>query len=161
MDRKKVKKDIVMWSIFLLLGLGMIFLIIPAQIPVSAMLQKEYITPRTFPTAVCAVLAALSAVGLIDSVRKLAKLEKAGQAQEAGKTREERYDDLFPLLIFALILAYALMFKYLGFVWATLVVPPIILYLLRCRKWYMYLAVYIFAAVVYGIFTLVLHVPLP
>ena len=162
MDRNKVKKDIMMWSIFLILGLLIAFVIVPSQIPVSAMLAKEYITPRTFPTAVCVVLAGLSVIGLMDSLRKWRTLEKSSdEGEKQPRTKEEIYDSIFPILIFALILVYALMFKYLGFVWASVIVPPVILYLLNCRKWYMYLALCIFAAVIYVVFTLVLHVPLP
>lgn len=161
MDRNKIKKDIVMWSIFLVLGLLMTFVIIPDQIPVSPMLQKEYITPRTFPTAICVVLAVLSVVGLFDSILKYSKIEKTERDGKETWTKGKVYDSVFPLLLFALVLVYALLFKYIGFVWASVIIPPIMLYLLNCRKWYMYLALYIFAAVVYAIFTAVLHVPLP
>ena len=151
-----------MWSIFLVFGILMIVVIIPMQIPVSAMLTKEYITPRTFPTAICIVLAVLSVIGLMKSFLTYSKLEKpVAEEAKVRKTKEEIYDSVFPFLIFALALVYALMFKYLGFIWASVIVPPIILYLLNCRKWYMYLALYAFAAVVYIVFTAVLHVPLP
>lgn len=160
MDRNKLKKDILMWGLFLIFSILMIFAIIPAQIPVSAMLAKEYITPRTFPTATCVILAVLSIIGLIHSLFKYSKLEKVTE-EKTHKTKEEIYDSVFPFLIFALILVYALMFKHLGFIWASIVIPPVILFLLNCRKWYMYLALYAFAAVVYIIFTFVLHVPLP
>lgn len=149
-----------MWSIFLVFGLLMVFVIIPSQIPVSAMLTKEYITPRTFPTAICIVLVVLSVIGLINSFLKYSKVEKTDE-EKVRKTKEEIYNSVFPFLIFALALVYALMFKYLGFIWASVIIPPIILYLLNCRKWYMYLALYVFAAVVYIVFTVVLHVPLP
>lgn len=160
MDRKEIKKDILMWSIFLVLGILMIVVIIPTQIPISAMLTKEHITPRTFPTAICVVLIVLSAIGLIKSLLKYSKLEKTEEAK-VRKTKDEVYDSVFPLLIFALALVYAFVFKYFGFICATVIIPPIILYLLNCRKWYMYLALYAFAALVYIIFTVVLHVPLP
>ena len=162
MDRKKIKKDILMWSIFLIFGILMIFVIIPSQIPVSAVLAKEYITPRTFPTAICIMLSVLSVIGLINSGLQYSKLEKTAEEEpKAHRTKDEIYDSVFPFIIFALVLVYALMFKYLGFIWASVIVPPVILYLLNCRKWYMYLALYIFAAVVYVVFTFVLHVPLP
>ena len=128
------------------------------------MLSKEYITPRTFPTALCVVLTAVSLLGIITSCLKYARArrESPQQATErAHPTKEKISEKKFPYLMFALILLYSLLFQKIGFVWATVIVPPIILYLLNCRKWYMYLTLYAFAATVYVIFTLVLHVPLP
>lgn len=128
------------------------------------MLSKEYITPRTFPTALCVVLTAVSLLGIITSCLKYARARRKAPQQateRAHPTKEKISEKIFPYLMFALILLYSLLFQKIGFVWATVIVPPIILYLLNCRKWYMYLALYAFAATVYVIFTLVLHVPLP
>lgn len=163
MDRNQVKKDILMWAFFFAFGIMMAFVIIPKQIPVSAMLAKEYITPRSFPTAICLALSLVSFVGLASSIRKFLRIQKEARAENAAEADRERslYDSIFPFLIFALIVVYAVMFKRLGFIWATAIIPPIILALLKCRKWYMYLALYAFAAIIYILFTVVLNVPLP
>ncbi len=68
--------------------------------------------------------------------------------------------ELIPLGVFALALVYALLFKYIGFIPATILVPPVLLLLLGCRKWYFYAAVYVFSAVMYAVFRFVLLVPI-
>ena len=57
-------------------------------------------------------------------------------------------------------MVYGLLFKTFGIVAASLIVPPVILFLLRCRKWYMYLILYAFFGLMYALFTMVLHVPI-
>ena len=83
-----------------------------------------------------------------------------GPIERERKTREQWADALLPYGIFVLIVVYGLLFKTFGIVAASLIVPPVILFLLRCRKWYMYLILYAFFGLMYALFTMVLHVPI-
>ncbi len=162
MERTKILKDMAMWGFFLILGILLIAVIIPSQIAVSPMLAKEYITPRTFPNALSVALIVVSVIGIVSSGMKYAKLPKEErEAKTEKKSKEQLYDQFFPYIIFALVLLYGLIFKHLGFIVATVFIPPVILFLLNCRKVYVYAALYGFAALIYVVFTFVLHVPLP
>ena len=49
----------------------------------------------------------------------------------------------------------------IGFVIPTVLMIPVVLLLLRCRKWRYYLYVYLFAGGIWVLFRYVLHVQLP
>ena len=49
----------------------------------------------------------------------------------------------------------------IGFVIPTVLMIPVVLLLLRCRKWQYYLYVYLFAGGIWVVFRYVLHVQLP
>ena len=102
----------------------------------------------------------LTAVMALSLAAWLKARREEGPAEREKKTREQWADALLPYGIFALIVVYGLLFKTFGIVAASLIVPPVILFLLRCRKWYMYLILYAFFGLMYALFTMVLHVPI-
>ena len=65
-----------------------------------------------------------------------------------------------PFIVFALVLLYAVLFMMIGFIPATLVVPPVILFVIGCRKWHYYPIYYVFAALMYLLFRYILLVPI-
>ena len=147
--------------VLMIAALVVMLVIIPSQIKVTAMMSEESFTPRTFPYLVSGALLACSTLGFVSSFLAYRKEMQSGAVQAKGKkTKEEWQDILFPYLIFVLIIVYGLLFKFLGIIPATIIVPPIILWCLRCRKWYAYVIFYAFAAVLYLVFTMILKVPL-
>ncbi len=149
-------------AFFIMLSLALIFWAIPTQIKVTAMMEAESFTPRSFPYLIAGGLLLVSVIGFFNNFLAYRKLlgQETEQAGEEPEEKKSRGEILFPYFIFALIVVYGLMFKFLGIVPATLVVPPVILWCLRCRKWQMYVAFFVFAAIIYLLFTKVLLVPI-
>ena len=146
---------------FIVLSLVLLLWMIPGQIKVTAMMQSEAFTPRTWPYLIVFALLGVSVVGFINNLTQYLRLRKEeGVAEKAKKTKEEWKKELFPYLIFALIVVYGVLFNLFGIIAATVIVPPIILWCLRCRKWQMYVVFYVFASVIYLLFTQVLMVPI-
>lgn len=161
MKQKKAKQDMLLMLFFVVVSLVLLFWVIPSQIKVTAMMEAEAFTPRSYPYLVAGGLLGVSALGFVSSLITYLHLRREeGAMKAAKKTKEEWKKALFPYFIFALIVLYGVMFNLFGIVIATLIVPPIILWALNCRKWQMYVIFYVFTAVVYLLFTQVLMVPI-
>lgn len=146
---------------FVVVSLVLLFWAIPTQIKVTAMMETEAFTPRSYPYLVAIGLLAVSVLGFVSNLMTYLRLRKEeGTAKAQKKTKEEWEKELFPYFIFALIVLYGVLFNLFGIVIATLIVPPIILWFLNCRKWQMYVVFYVFAAIIYLLFTQVLMVPI-
>ena len=118
-------------------------------------------SPRTVPYLAAGGVLLVSAIGFVSNLATWLKARREeGPIERERKTREQWADALLPYGIFVLIVVYGLLFKTFGIVAASLIVPPVILFLLRCRKWYMYLILYAFFGLMYALFTMVLHVPI-
>jgi hypothetical protein len=59
-----------------------------------------------------------------------------------------------------LVILYGYLFSAMGYIIATIIVPPLFLLIMKCRKWQYYLALYGFATIVYLVFKFVLRIPL-
>lgn len=161
MDRKKAKTDIYMMLFFIILSLVLLFWVIPTQIKVTAMMEVESFTPKSFPQLIASGLLLVSVIGFVKSLIVYWKLGARGERETAEKrTAGQWREALFPYVIFALIVIYGLLFKCFGIIPATIIVPPIILWCLRCRKWQMYAIFYAFTAIIYLLFTKILLVPI-
>ena len=148
-------------TFFVMFSLVLLFWVVPTKIKVSALAASEAFTPRTYPSLVAGALLLVSTIGLVKALTEFLRLRKENPAKEkVRKTAKEWQKDLFPYLVFVLILAYMLIFRFWGIIPATLLVPPVLLWLLRCRKWQMYLFLYLFAGIIYLLFTKLLLVPL-
>ena len=161
MKHKKNLQDMFLMLFFMVLAAVMIWVVIPGQIKVTAVMEKEVMTPRTFPYLASAGILVISAVGFISSLVTYLKERAAdtGTVKEK-KTRQQWMESLFPYFIFLLIVVYGALFYQFGIVIASLIVPPLILFALGCRKWYMYVILYAFFGIMYTLFTVVLHVPI-
>ena len=91
---------------------------------------------------------------------KAVKAEGKPVREPVVRTRRETVGLFIPFIIFALILVYAVLFIQIGFIPATVIVPPVILFAVGCRKWSYYGIYYAFAAVMYLLFRCVLLVPI-
>jgi len=93
-----------------------------------------------------------------------AKTEQAKRERELAekrkKTKEELVNDLFPYFIYALIIAFVLIYSFIGIIPAMIIIPPIMLWFLNCRNWKSYVAYFVFVTIIYLLFTQVLAVPI-
>ena len=98
--------------------------------------------------------AALGQIVDFDAITGIAK-KAMDSAVEAGK-------NLLEGAVTGMIrsLVYAVLFIQIGFIPATVIVPPVILFAVGCRKWSYYGIYYAFAAVMYLLFRYVLLVPI-
>ena len=125
------------------------------------MVDQSAFTPRTFPNLLTGAMAAATALGLILSLLRFARLPKPDKTAEKEVRTGKDWIILFiPYIIYGIIIVYSVLFEKLGYIWATLLIPPVLMFLFGCRKWYLYLCVYGFSALMYVLFKYVLYVPL-
>lgn len=161
MRQKKAFQDMFLMLFFAVVALILIWVVIPNQIKVTAIMEKEVLSPRTVPYLAAGGILLISVIGFLSNLFIWLRERKTDQSvKQESKPKDERINALFSYLIFLLIVLYGVLFQYFGIVVASLVVPPVMLYLLRCRKWYMYLILYAFFGIMYTLFTVVLHVPI-
>ena len=157
---KKAKNDALSMAVLMLFSAAFYFYFIPAQVPVVKN-SKTFFTSQTFPRFTMAVIFFLGLCGLVNALLRMKKLSATEpKAEKKPKTKEEIWLMLSPYVAFALILGYALLFKYVNFIVASVVFIPAFLALLRCKKWQYYVGAYVFCAVMYLIFTNILNVRL-
>ena len=96
-------------------------------------------------------------LGLIKELTALARLPKSSEKSEKLDLRRE----LTPLLLTVAAIIYYVLFNKIGFIWSTVIMVPLTLGILRCRKWQYYLYVYLFSFFIYAVFVFVLKVMLP
>lgn len=166
MKLKKVREDIVVMLVLLAVSIYFLLSGINAQIPESPAARGQLFTPRTFPRLCISVIALCSFAGAVKNIRKYISLKKHNDIGEPVRrwgdlSRKEIIGQIMPLICFALCAIYALIFSKFGFIIATIIVPPILLFIMGCRKWQHYLCVYGFCAAMYAIFVFVLKVNLP
>ena len=163
MNAKKARGDIILYGIFTVVGVILYKWIIPTQIYMSKTASAEPFSPDTFPNAVTILFILASLAGLILAIYhycKAVKAEGKPVKEPVVRTRRETVGLFIPFIIFALILVYAVLFIQIGFIPATVIVPPVILFAVGCRKWSYYGIYYVFAAVMYLLFRYVLLVPI-
>lgn len=167
MDIKKTKQDIVTMIILMIVSALFYFIFIPGQIRLSSVWSGSIpFSSRSFPYILSVGLFIVAGVGLANAIVSLIKLKKIMKLEE--KTIENRRTDkkaiiklVMPFIVYALILIYAILFKQIGYIYSTLIIPPILIFILGSKKWQFYLFTYIFAAVVYVVFKLILNIPIP
>ena len=161
MKQKKALQDMLLMLFFILVAAVMICVVIPGQIKVTAVMEKEVMTPRTVPYLAAGGIMVMAVIGFFSSLMTYIRERRAnGPVEKEAKTSSQRVDALFPYFIFLLIVVYGVLFYYFGIVIASLIVPAVILFFLRCRKWQTYLMLYAFFGIMYTVFTVVLHVPI-
>ena len=167
--RKKTESVI---TLFLLMVLAVVtrIWILPAQIPETnaALNTSGTFTPRTFPGLLLVVIAVLCFVGVVSNLVSLIKLRRqyadelsAKKPEKEKKSFGQIVENLIPYIIFAILILYWFLITKIGFLISTLIITTMILALLRCKKWYLYLATWIYSGTLYLIFTKVLYVRLP
>lgn len=134
---------------------------IPKQIGVSVILgATSSVNSRWFPYLTAGLLGVISLVELIVSLRKYCILKRQS-AEASAEGHGPSKGMIRALLVFALFILYAVLFKTLGFVLATAIVPPIALFVNGGRKWQYYVGFYLVAAITYFLFVYALKIALP
>lgn len=171
---KKKRNDSILMAIILVFAIIVYVAIIPNQISMNKKTAAMAFNPATFPKLLTLGIIVVSAFGFIlytiealklrkqfaDEIAEDKKLLAAKRAEMKTQPFSKRIEPIVPYLTFVLVLAYALIFNYVGFIWATVIIPPIMLFFLGSRKWQHYVAVYVFCAIMYCLFKFVLHVPI-
>lgn len=163
MELKKARREFCFMAVLLVLSILFYTVVIPAQIPLRSTWGADIaFTSRTYPSLLAVALMVMSVIGIADAVRKILALKRQAAEQPAEESaKEPLVKTLIPYAVFGLILLYGVLFVKIGYIWATLLVPPALLAVMGCRKWTYYLYVYGFAAIVYVLFRFVLQVVLP
>ena len=163
MEAKKARDDIILYSILLIVAVIFYKWIIPTQIYLNALAKLEKFNPDTFPNFAVTIFIIASAVGLLWAiVRYCLAVKKDGHPKKVKmeRTKKETIGLFMPYIVFVLVLVYIILFSKAGFIWATAVIPPVILFVIGCRKGKFYLIYYIFVTAMYLLFRYILLVPI-
>lgn len=146
------------FTIFLTVFLLGLLLCIPSQIKVS-LVSKATVSPRAFPYV--ATIAALVCC-LLSLVMDFFTLKKEGKEQGEEMVRDENISYLRIVACIALLLAWYLVLKTIGFIISTVGVMFVLSYMLGNRN-KISLAVFpaAFTLIIYFVFSQLLHVNLP
>lgn len=161
MEQRKLLKEIYVGLVSLLFSLLVIFILIPNQIQlVTTFGEGIGVNSRTFPYFAAAIMGVAAVVLILDSLRKYLKLVK-----EQGKIKQEKesnnlHSELLALLLFIIFLGYGIAFDHFGFIIASIIFPPIPLFLLGSRKIWQYASVYGFVIVIFVTFQYLLKIQL-
>jgi hypothetical protein len=161
MNIKTERRNIFSALFFVVLGLLLRFIIIPWGVPVRASWGGSVgVDSRTFPNFAASVitLAALIQMGI--SIKRYVTSRKS-HASVSDTTTCNLRGEFRSLLVFLLFLVYAVLFRHVGFILASIFVPPAILFVMGSRKLIHYLSIYTFIAIIYAVFQFVLKVRLP
>lgn len=165
MKSNKLKEDIIAYGVVLAVALTAIFYIIPSQVTVPKAASGMF-TPRTYPYICFTVIGICSACGLLRSIMQFFSAKKNDPDFMKGtawkdKSRKEMIGAFMPWICAAFCVLYAILFSKIGFIPATIIIAPIILFVLGDKKPMHYVYVYAFCAVMYVIFKFILDVRLP
>lgn len=163
MEAKKARGDIILYAVLTVAGVIFYIFVIPGQIYMSKTAGAEAFSPDTFPNAVTILFVLASLCGLALSISRYSlavKREGKPGKNAVPRTRKEIIGEFMPFIVFALVLVYAVLFMKVGFIFATAVIPPVILFVIGCRTWRYYPIYYVFAAFMYLLFRSILMVPI-
>ena len=146
------------FTIFLVVFLLGLLLCIPSQIKVS-LVSKATVSPRAFPYV--ATVAALGCC-LLSLAMDFFTLKKEGKEQGKEKVKDENISYLRIMACIALLLAWYLVLKTIGFIISTVCVMFVLSYMLGNRN-KISLVVFppAFTLIIYFVFSQLLHVNLP
>ena len=164
MKLKKAKNDIYLYLFMIVLSLLVYFWIIPTQVQMNAMAKAETFSPDTFPRFVTMIWIIISVVGALWALRTYFQIKNEDGteciAEKNKRTKKEMISNLIPYIFFVLAVVYGILFHMIGFIPSTIIMLPIMLFVIGCKKWSYYVIVYAFVALLYVLFRVVLHVPI-
>ena len=165
---QKAREELLVMLVCTVLVALLMFYVIPVLIKVpAAALKDDSFTPRTFPYFLGTIMAICVLIGDVKTgvefVRARREALACGCLKEAEpkKTLHDRITGFIPWIVYALVVLYGVGITRIGFVIPTVLMIPVVLLLLRCRKWRYYLYVYLFSGGIWVVFRYVLHVQLP
>lgn len=156
----KAKKSILAAAILLVFIIMMLVYAIPTQISTSNILgSASTMDSRWFPTVVSVLIGLLAAFELVTNIIKL-KNEKSSENADNVESADKK-GMIKSLAVFALFVLYLVLFANFGFIISSILVPPVVLFILGGRKWQYYLCYFIVVAITYVIFMYALNIMLP
>lgn len=161
MDKKRIKQNLLCAMAFLIFSIYLILEAIPRQISVGGGLAaaEQWADSRTFPYFAAWIMGVVALGEVILNAYQYwlsSKEEKAEESHNIPWRWEIR-----ALAVFGLCVVYTILFDAIGYLPATFLIPPLVLYVMGSRKWQHYLCVYGIAIVVYVVFRYVLNVQVP
>jgi len=159
--RQNVKANIVFGALFLIVSLWLIIFAIPSEISYSSMWSTvdSGVNSQTFPYFATVIMGSAALIQLIGNIRKLIVIKNS--KEEVAPTKILWANEIRALLVFGLCVAYGILFIKIGYIIATIIIPPIILFVLGSRKWKHYATVYGVGTLMYLIFQFLLRIRLP
>lgn len=167
MEARKIKQELVVAAIFVAFCLLLLFYIIPTGIPLKASWGGDVgVNSRTFPYFSTFLMGVCSLLMLVKKAFALSKLQRAqrNSAQSNESPKIAMAGEIRAIVVFLFFILYGVLFVTIGFIASTLIICPITLFYLGERSWKrlpLYLYVYLFAAIMYVVFTVFLMVQFP
>ncbi|WP_409967393.1 tripartite tricarboxylate transporter TctB family protein [Bengtsoniella intestinalis] len=160
---KKIQQDLISGTIVAVFSAIMIMYIIPLGISVTSFGEGASmgINSQTFPLVATYFMLIASCVLIVSSGLKLLKLKKEHPEEFKVKNKPRWKDELRTAILVCLCVLYAILFSTVGYVIATLIIPPCMLLLMGSRDWKHYVSVYCVGIVIYVIFKFIMGIPLP
>lgn len=161
MKRQNLLKDIGSALFFFVLSVALWIYIIPAGVPLRASYGGATgVDSRTFPYFAAAMIGLASLAMLTLSVYHCMKLRRGNQ-----ETGDEPINNIkrahHSIAVFTLFVLCSVLLDQAGFIAATTIVPPLILWAVGSRKPLHYISAYVFAVIMYVVFRILLQVRLP
>lgn len=157
---KRLRNDMLLYIGLIVICLLFYFVLIPQQIVLRGSWSGDItFTSRTFPYILFAAMGIASFIGVIQTAFRMKRFNAAERStDESGQGIVGKL--LLPVYFFMLTGVYAFLFAKLGYIIATVVIIPLYLASLKCKKWQYYLITYGVGAAVYAVFKFILHIPL-
>ena len=160
----------IVYAILIIANIVFYFFIIPSQVTIAGSAKLEKFSPDTFPRFVTIVFFISAMLGLLNSFRLYRRADDNESTDGETATDEpittseghnisRKLAVFIPYIVFALTLLYGILFAKFGVIIATIIVPPIVLFVIGCKKWHYYVIVYVFAIALFVLFKYLLLVP--
>ncbi len=162
MERNEYIKNITAMIVIIIFSAAMILYFIPNEIRISTMFSgTSNITSRTFPYMIFGLGLFCAVIELIKTT--LAFLKNKENLQKF--TKDEQIDNINAfvrqIIVVCLFISYAVLFMFTGYLIPTLVIIPLVMFLIGERDYKKYLATLAFLAFIFIIFTEVLSLNIP
>ena len=154
------KRDIG-WGIFFLVIAIIVWIIVPFQIQESG---RTHMGPRFFPKVISIIMASASIGLIINNLLKYLREKKGNKVvNETGEKSEKGtfIKEIRAVLVFLIMLVYAILMPLIGFIVSSLIICGIILLVLGAKKWYYYVIMTVAIFFIYYVFKYQLYVQLP
>lgn len=157
MEFRKVKESLVVSSILVAFAIFIIVYGIPHEVSAVALWTStdSRVNAQTMPYFAAYVI--LITAGL-DFIKNLVALIKCRKAKGEQKESPGLTGELRAMIMFLLCIAYALLFKWIGFLAATAIAIPLMLLLYGDKNRKHYLYTYLSSAVIYLTFRFILGI---
>jgi hypothetical protein len=153
--------DFVVMVLFVVFSIVLLAWGIPTQIEIAQWNTGSSYTAQTFPYLLGYIFLGVSILGTITTGLKLWKSRNAEKLENPEKKGIEWKPVVRTFLMILTVFGYYLIFKWLGFIIATVIAMPLLLLILANKKWWNLLYLYLFSALVFVVFRYVLIIQIP